>query len=93
MGNVVWTKKFNVIRKGSPIWEKGINEVLISQLNSGLFCSAVLFYNQFDRKEGEAFFRLEQFFATTVDEAWNAVDAWVNEFYKGTGSFEYQERL
>lgn len=93
MGNVIWTKKFNVIRKGAPDWIKGIHEVLISQLNSGLFCAAVLYYNESDRKVGEAFFRLEQFAGETADEAWNAVDAWVNQFYIGTGGFEYQERM
>lgn len=92
MKNVIWTKSFNVIIKGKPDWNKGIHEVVFSENTNGIFCAGVLYYDEYSKKEGEAFFRLEQFQGSTMDDVWNQMDAWVDSFCKGMGGFDYQER-
>lgn len=89
MKNVIWTQKFNVSINGKPNWGKGINDVLISQMSNGMFCAGVLYYDEYSRKDGEAFFRLEQFVGAEVDTVWEEMDAWVNNFTKGMGGYQY----
>ena len=70
----------------------GIKEILITQMNNGLFSAGVLYFDEKNRKEGEAFFRLKQFHGDSLDSVWKDMDTWVNEFNVGTGGFEYYEK-
>lgn len=89
MKNVIWTRQFNLLINGKPDWNKDIQDVLIGQMNNGVFCAGVLYYDEYSRKEDEAFYRLEQFVGADVDKVWEEMDSWVNTFTKGMDGYQY----
>lgn len=85
------TTKYGVtINKGKPNWNKGIFEVLLTQMSNGLYCTGVVYFDT--DSQDNLFFKLKQFPGKTAEEAWNNMDQWINQFTKSMGGYEYYER-